>query len=88
MEDGSYTRWVKKLKCCACGEPADDPHHPHGVFPKGMATKVPDYWVIPMCRRCHDELHHDFAAWEERHGPQLQFALMTLTQAIYEGVLK
>lgn len=88
MEDASYTRWVKQLPCVCCNQPGDDPHHPYDVGFGGGATKVPDYWVIPMTRHCHDQLHKDVRGWEERHGPQLYHALMTLTRAIYEGILK
>lgn len=88
LESRAYMDWVKSLPCVCCGRPADDPHHPYDVGFGGAATKVPDYWVIPMARECHDELHHDVKAWEERHGAQLHHTLMTITRAIYEGVLK
>jgi hypothetical protein len=87
MESPVYTRWVKTLRCVSCNAPADDPHHPHGSGFKGMGTKVPDWWVIPICRTCHDVLHHDVHAWEEEHGSQLEHTALTLLQAIREGVL-
>jgi hypothetical protein len=88
MEDRAYMDWVKQLKCVSCHAPADDPHHPYGTQYKGMGTKVPDYWVIPVCRNCHDALHHNVAGWEEANGTQYQHALLTLTQALYEGVIR
>lgn len=88
IEDRSYMDWVKSLRCCACHAPADDPHHPHGAGFKGMGTKVPDYWVIPLCRNCHDALHHDVKAWEEVNGTQYEHAALTLLQAVYEGRMK
>lgn len=88
MESRAYLNWVKSLRCVSCDAPADDPHHPHGVGYKGMGTKVPDFWAIPVCRSCHDELHHDVHAWEERCGSQLEHASITLLQAIYEERLK
>jgi hypothetical protein len=87
MECQAYTRWVKQLRCVSCNAPADDPHHPHGAGFKGMGTKVPDWWVIPICRTCHDILHHDVIAWEEQNGSQFEHACLTLLQAIREGVL-
>jgi hypothetical protein len=88
MESRAYMDWVKTLPCaCGCGVPADDPHHPYDVGFGGGATKVPDYWCIPLARRCHDALHADVRAWEEKHGGQMHHALMTMTRAIYEGVL-
>lgn len=88
LEDARYLLWVAGLPCvCGCGG-SGDAHHPYSVGFKGAATKVPDYWAIPMRRACHDELHRAVNAWEVRHGPQLQHSLMTLTQAIAEGALK
>ncbi|ENZ0121410.1 TPA: DUF968 domain-containing protein, partial [Escherichia coli] len=51
-----YTRWVKTQKCMTCGNQADDPHHiiDHGLG--GMGTKADDLFVIPLCRKCHNEL--------------------------------
>lgn len=88
IEDRSYMDWVKTLRCCSCHAPADDPHHPHGVGFKGMGSKVPDYWVIPLCRNCHDALHHDVDGWEAVNGSQYQHAALTLLQAIYEGRMR
>ena len=88
IEDREYMNWVKTLKCVSCQAPADDPHHPYGAGFKGMGTKVPDVWVIPVCRNCHDALHHNVEGWEDVNGQQIHHALMTLTQAFYEGKLR
>lgn len=88
IEDRAYMNWVKTLSCCGCRAPADDPHHLYGGGFKGMGTKVPDYMTIPLCRVCHDELHRDVDAWEQRNGEQMRHIVMTLTQAIHEGRLK
>lgn len=88
IESRAYMDWVKTLKCVGCGRPADDPHHPYGVGFRGMGSKVPDYWVIPLCRNCHDALHHDPQKWEDVNNEQIRHALMTLTQAIHEGRLR
>jgi len=88
MESRAYMDWVKTLNCVCCGQPADDPHHPYNVGFGGKSTKVPDHWCIPLCRSHHDELHRSVSSWEAEHGPQLHHTLMTMTRAIYEGVLK
>jgi hypothetical protein len=77
IEDRSYLDWVKSLECCVCNTPADDPHH-IVVSGKGMGTKTPDYWAIPLCRQHHDELHHDKNKWEEEHGLQWEHAAVTM----------
>lgn len=87
MEDGAYLGWVRTLPCVSCDSGGSDPHHPIDVGYKGGATKVPDYWCFPLCRNCHDALHHNPAGWEEVNGLQLEHAVVTMTQAIYEGRL-
>jgi hypothetical protein len=89
MENDAYRRYVRQLPCSSCNAPADDPHHIYTTdFSKGMATKVPDYWCLPLCRHCHDELHRDVAKWEHLHGSQWMHALLTVTQAIHEKVIR
>lgn len=88
MVNHPYRAYVKSLPCCACQAPSDDPHHLYSRFSKGMGTKVPDYWCIPLCRPCHDTLHGDVTAWEEANGAQWQHVVMTMTQAVVDGVLR
>lgn len=78
IEDRSYLNWVKSLPCCVCNAPADDPHHIVVPGFKGMGTKSPDYWAIPLCRTHHDELHHNKRKWEEENGSQWEHACVTM----------
>ncbi|MEX3170779.1 DUF968 domain-containing protein [Serratia quinivorans] len=71
-EDSKYTRWVKTRPCCGCGARSDDPHHIIGHGQGGMGTKAHDFFTIPLCRKCHDALHEDVAAWEAEHGSQVE----------------
>ena len=71
-EDSKYTRWVKTRPCCGCGARSDDPHHIIGHGQGGMGTKAHDFFTIPLCRKCHDALHDDVAAWEAEHGSQIE----------------
>ncbi|HEJ8096336.1 TPA: DUF968 domain-containing protein, partial [Serratia marcescens] len=71
-EDSKYTRWVKTRPCCGCGARSDDPHHIIGHGQGGMGTKAHDFFTIPLCRKCHDALHEDMAAWEAEHGSQVE----------------
>ncbi len=61
-----YTRWVKTQKCMTCGNQADDPHHIIGHGLGGMGTKADDLFVIPLCRKCHSELHAGVKDFEEK----------------------
>ncbi|ENU7022971.1 DUF968 domain-containing protein [Escherichia coli] len=83
-----YTRWVKTQKCMTCGNQADDPHHIIGHGLGGMGTKVDDLFVIPLCRKCHNELHAGVKDFEEKHGSQLLLLIRFLMYARNSGVLK
>jgi hypothetical protein len=82
-----YTRWVKKQPCMCCQQQADDPHHIIGYGLGGMGTKAHDIFTIPLCRRHHDELHHDVASFECRYGSQLELLFRFVDRAIAMGVL-
>ncbi|EPN0543484.1 DUF968 domain-containing protein [Escherichia coli] len=83
-----YTRWVKTQKCMTCGNQADDPHHIIGHGLGGMETKADDLFVIPLCRKCHSELHAGVKDFEEKHGSQLLLLIRFLMHARNSGVLK
>lgn len=86
-ESQKYTRWVKAQKCACCNNPADDPHHMIGYGQGGMGTKAHDLFVIPLCRRHHDELHADVKAFEKKYGTQPELVLKTLDRSLAIGVL-
>ncbi|WPU24492.1 DUF968 domain-containing protein [Cedecea neteri] len=86
-ENEKYTRWVKQQQCACCSNPADDPHHLIGYGMGGMGTKAHDLFVIPLCRRHHDELHADTVAFEKKHGSQPELLLKQLDRALAIGAL-
>lgn len=86
-ENEKYTRWVKQQPCACCGSPADDPHHIIGYGMSGMGTKAHDMFVIPLCRRHHDELHADTVAFERKHGSQLELLIRFLDRVFAIGVI-
>ena len=53
----------------------------------GTATKAHDLFVFPLCRECHDELHADVAAFERKHGTQLELLFRFLDWALAIGVI-
>ena len=82
-----YTDWVKTQPCSGCQRPADDPHHIIGHGMGGTATKAHDLFVFPLCRECHDELHADVAAFEQKHGTQLELLFRFLDRVLAIGVI-
>lgn len=85
IQDRKYLDWVKTLPCVVCGSVGVDPSHYNGDYLSGMGTKSPDYTAFPCCRQHHDELHHDQKGWEEKHGAQSFWSMMTLVQAAAGG---
>lgn len=88
VHDEKYLELVRELPCCVCAAPPrSDPHHiilRSGY--KGFNKKLPDVWVIPLCRSHHDEIQTIGAeAWDERYGCQKEFALLTFAQLYGEG---
>jgi hypothetical protein len=82
-----YTQWVKRQPCEGCGGTAEDPHHIIGNGLGGTGTKAHDLFAIPLCRRCHDDLHENTQAWEEKHGTQEYLVLKTQDRALGMGVI-
>ncbi len=82
-----YTRWVKTQPCACCGMPADDPHHLIGHGQGGMGTKAHDLFVLPLCRKHHNELHTDTVAFEDKYGSQLELIFRFIDRALTIGVL-
>jgi len=64
-----YLNWVKTLACCMCyNEQASDAHHAIGMKLGGMGTKAPDSEVMPLCRKCHSEMHNKPELWRLQKG--------------------
>lgn len=87
IESGVYLDFVRSLPCVCCGSTHDIvAHHPIDCGFKGLGSKVPDFWAIPLTPHCHDALHRNVAMWEERHGSQFEHAVLTMTQfLVYEA---
>ncbi len=86
-ESDDYRRYVKALPCVACGKQADDPHHLIGHGQGKMGGKSHDLFIIPLCRKDHNELHRNAVEWESKHGSQISHVIKTLDRALKEGAL-
>ena len=79
-----YLAWVRQQPCIRCGAEAE-PHHLKGIGNMGgVGQKAPDWATMPLCRRCHDDMHRDSSGWEY----QWEMIVRTVGNAISEGVLK
>lgn len=54
-----YLAFVRSLPCCSCGATGCDPHHVIGLHwgLSGQGLTAPDSFAMPLCRRCHEEVH-------------------------------
>lgn len=57
--DGKYLDFIRTRPCSFCACQVVEPHHVlkglRGIR-AGMVQKI-DYVAIPLCRRCHEDLH-------------------------------
>lgn len=51
-----YLGFIRSKPCLSCGHPAEA-HHCKSLHMGGMGMKPPDTVCLPLCRRCHVELH-------------------------------
>lgn len=55
--DAEYIAFVKNQACISCHTDHEiEPHHYMQAM-KGMAMKVSDHFVVPLCHTCHMHLH-------------------------------
>lgn len=86
LESDAYLEYVRTLACVGCGAPArNDPHHMIGEGFGGTGTKAGDDMAFPLCRLCHNELHHNVDRWELENGPQWKHVALTLMQFLREA---
>lgn len=75
QEDPAHLAYVRTLPCTICGALGCDPAHirspapQHGKDQTGGGRKPDDCWVLPLCRRHHDEQHsRNELAWWASYG--------------------
>ncbi|MET3929548.1 hypothetical protein ABIE51_001435 [Lysobacter sp. OAE881] len=85
LKHPEYLDYVRALPCCGCGvHGQQQAHHPIGQ--RFSQARVSDCLAIPLCDPCHDKLHENWPAWEEKHGSQWMHAADTWEQAVRDGV--
>ena len=88
-DERRYERYIKSLPCCHChSQDCSTWHHAIDYGNGVMGGKAHWMMTMPMCWKCHDELHHEI-----RHGvdgavkAQLKYIEATLKRAIADGVV-
>lgn len=55
----AYLKHVAQHPCELCGtQDGTIVAHHFGANGKGIATKVDDFYTVPLCSRCHDKIHN------------------------------
>jgi len=57
VRDNKYLSIVRGEPCLICGKEGEA-HHIMYAEPRGVALKVGDNWVVPMCHEHHMDIHH------------------------------
>lgn len=85
VKNKPYLAFVRTLPCCNCGNPETEPHHIIGVGLGMMAGKASDIHTMPLCRKCHDEIHH--LQGIANALDQIRWLVKTQDKALEEGEL-
>jgi hypothetical protein len=54
VRDDEWLKRIRLLPCVVCGAESAEPHHWASAY-TGM--KCNDYLTVPVCRKCHTEIH-------------------------------
>lgn len=93
-DDPRYKRWIKTQPCVVGGKRCGkvDPHHlidGKGEARKGIGQTAPDKFLIPMCRRHHDNFHDGkgiFAGWDDAQRLTFQEQEVERLQSIWRDL--
>lgn len=83
-EDQSYTDWLRQRPCCSCGGSGVQVHHRTGA---GMGLRAHDHDAMPLCFRCHSDLHclgGRFSTFSREDLRQWQDEQIAALRAVYE----
>jgi len=70
QRDKDHLRHVATLPCLVCQAAPSHPHHLTFAQPRGLALKVSDEFVVPLCAIHHNDVHREGAEalWWKRMG--------------------
>lgn len=83
-----YLAWIRTHDCENCFLPSHvGPIHAHHINGQGIqkarGDKIDDCYTIPMCPRCHDEVHRNKDIVDQK-----LVALKLFAKALREGIVK
>ena len=78
---------IRQLPCTLCERHGEsDPHHLRfraAAKERGVGMKATDRWSVPVCRRCHDEIHALGSRREEGLFRERGFNALALAHALW-----
>ena len=83
--DKVYLDYIKTLPCI-CGYHIYGEICPHHVCTGGKALKCSDYETVPLCAKCHREIHQYGREWYEKNKSIKidKYVIECLSQFIYQ----
>ncbi len=70
IKSEKHLKKIREMECLICNAPPQsDPHHITFAEQSGMGRKVGDNWTVPVCRKCHGDIHL------YKYGEQLFWAM-------------
>ena len=82
--DSSYIDWLHTLPCLLCGKQGVHAHHTKSG---GAGIKGSDYSCIPVCPKCHTDIHQHHGKGNFIETEKLEEAIERL-QEIYNTQIK
>jgi hypothetical protein len=88
--DKEHLRHVGTLPCLVCEQVPSHAHHLSFAQPRGLALKVSDEFVVPLCAVHHNELHRSGAEelWWKRAGLEPLYVARTLWEDHFRALQK
>ena len=56
-----WMSWVAKQLCVNCGATGVHVHHCAGATAKHNKVEIGDWWILPFCPECHQDIHGERA---------------------------
>ena len=80
----AYKTYVRtEFACLTCRRPTEHAHHIRECLPRTMGLRVSDKYIVPLCERCHTELHaRSRTFWTDRHVQPDK--LLTWCESVYD----
>lgn len=82
-ENDEYLAWIRTKPCMNCYKAAPSvSHHCSHISGSGQGTKPSDLFAIPLCSKCHQDLH----AGAVEYGEWWTYSAITIARLLGEWI--